>query len=98
MKTDLLLRDEFREGVFARDGYKCVFCKKTAEQTPEGKLDAHHIIERRLWNDGGYYLDNGATVCEEHHLLCEQTVYSVEDVREAAGIEPTCSSLVLSML
>ena len=83
----LLTRDEFREGVFARDQHKCVFCRKTAEQTPEGKLDAHHIIERRLWADGGYYLDNGATVCEEHHLMCETTEISVEQVREAAGIK-----------
>lgn len=51
----LLSRDEFRESVFARDRYKCIFCGKQAEETPEGKLDAHHIIERRLWSDGGYY-------------------------------------------
>ncbi len=82
----LLTRDGFREGVFARDGFKCIFCGKTAEQTPEGKLDAHHIIERRLWNDGGYYLENGATVCEEHHMQCETTQISVEDVRAAAKI------------
>ena len=86
MQPKLLTREQFREGVFARDGHKCVFCGKTAEQTPEGKLDAHHIVERRLWNDGGYYLENGATVCEEHHLQCEQTILSVEDVRLAAGI------------
>lgn len=86
MEHKLLTRDQFREAVFARDGHRCVFCGKTAEQTPEGKLDAHHIIERRLWSDGGYYLDNGATVCEEHHLQCEQTVISVEQVREAADI------------
>lgn len=83
---NLLTRDQFREGVFARDGHKCVFCGKTAEQTPEGKLDAHHIIERRLWSDGGYYLDNGATVCEEHHLECERTIRSVEEVRAQCGI------------
>jgi RNA ligase len=30
------------------------------------RLDAHHIIERRLWDEsGGYYLDNGATLCDE---------------------------------
>lgn len=86
MEPKLLTRDQFREAVFARDGHKCVFCGKTAEQTPEGKLDAHHLIERRLWGDGGYYLENGATVCEEHHLLCETTELSVEQVREAAGI------------
>lgn len=77
--TALLSRDEFREGVFARDRHTCVFCDRPAE-------DAHHIIERRLWPDGGYYLDNGASVCGEHHVLCEQTVTSVEEVRDACGI------------
>lgn len=75
----LLTRDAFREGVFARDRHRCVFCSAPAEQ-------AHHIIERRLWSDGGYYLDNGASVCEPHHRQCEQTVISVEDVRLACGI------------
>lgn len=75
----LLTRDDFRNSVFCRDGHKCVFCDKPA-------VDAHHIIERRIFSDGGYYLDNGASVCSEHHILCEQTVISVEDVRDACGI------------
>lgn len=79
----LLTRDAFREGVFARDKHQCVFCGRPA-------ADAHHILERRLWPDGGYYLSNGASVCGEHHILCEQTVLSVEDVRAACGItKPT---------
>jgi hypothetical protein len=78
----LISRDEFREGVFARDKHRCVFCGAPA-------VDAHHIIERRLWPDGGYYLDNGASVCEEHHLACERTEISVEDVRHACGITRT---------
>lgn len=76
----LLTRTEFREGVFARDNNKCVFCGAPA-------ADAHHILERRLWPDGGYYLDNGASVCEPCHLKCEQTSISVEEVREACGIK-----------
>ncbi len=76
----LLTRDKFREGVFARDGHKCVVCKAPA-------LDAHHILERKLWGDtGGYYLDNGASVCEEHHLEAESTNLSCEKLRELAGI------------
>jgi hypothetical protein len=86
MEPKLLTRDEFREGVFARDNHRCVFCGKTAEETPEGKLDAHHILERRLWPDGGYYLENGATVCEEDHMKCEKTICSVDEVRDAAKI------------
>lgn len=49
----LLTRDEFREGVFERDGHKCVVCGDDAR-------DAHHIMERRLFADGGYYMENGA--------------------------------------
>jgi hypothetical protein len=79
VQPKLLSRDDFREQVFARDGHKCVFCRQPA-------VDAHHIIERRLFNDGGYYLDNGISVCEEHHLDCEMTLISVEDARIAAGI------------
>lgn len=75
----LLTRDQFREQVLSRNGGLCVFCSDKA-------VDAHHIIERRLWPDGGYYLDNGAGVCAKHHLACERTEISVEQVREAAGI------------
>lgn len=81
MKAPVLLtRDAFREGVFARDDHKCVICGEPA-------VDAHHIIERRLWPDGGYYLENGASVCEKCHRACEKTEISVEQVREAAGIK-----------
>ena len=76
----LLTRDEFRNAIFKRDNYKCVNCKSNYQ-------DAHHIIERRLFENGGYYLDNGATVCGECHILAEQTVLSCEKIRELAGIE-----------
>jgi hypothetical protein len=77
----LLTRDQFREAVFARDGHKCVIpgCGKPAQ-------DAHHILERRLFPDGGYYLSNGASLCGQHHIEAEQTTLSVETIREAAGI------------
>lgn len=73
------IREQFRQDVFHRDNYKCVICKNTG-------VDAHHILERRLFIDGGYHVNNGATVCSTCHLLCESTDISVEDVRHAAGI------------
>lgn len=75
-------RDAFRQKVFARDKQLCVVpqCGKPA-------ADAHHILERRLWPDGGYYLDNGASVCPEHHLLAETTELSAQELREFAGIK-----------
>lgn len=76
----LLTRDEFRKLVFERDGDTCVLCGADAQ-------DAHHIMERRLWNDGGYYMENGASVCGPCHLKCESTEVSCDQVRAAAGIK-----------
>src|ERR1035437_2446636 len=60
----LLEREEFKKQVFSRDGGKCIFCEKDA-------VDAHHIFDRKLFTDeeslGGYFLYNGASLCEEHH-------------------------------
>jgi len=75
----LLTRDEFRDAVFKRDKHLCVICHASGQ-------DAHHILERRLWPDGGYYLSNGATLCGLHHIQAETTELSVEQIREACGI------------
>ena len=75
----LLSREQFKKQVFARSNGRCVFCDKAA-------VDPHHILDRKLFYDGGYYLDNGAAVCNHHHLLCEFTLLTVEEVRSQAGI------------
>lgn len=79
MPPRLLSRDDFRAAVLRRDGGRCVLCGQPAD-------DAHHILERRLFPDGGYYLDNGASVCDGCHVRCEMTLVTVEQVRAAAGI------------
>lgn len=76
----LLTREAFREECLRRDKSKCVVCGNPND------VVVHHLIERRLWLDGGYYISNGASVCEEHHLACERTLISVEDMRIYAGI------------
>ena len=76
---ELLTRDQFREAVLARDSHKCILCDKPAQ-------DAHHIIDRSLFEDEGYYLDNGVSLCEEHHLEAEMTKISCEELRQKAGI------------
>lgn len=84
----LLSREEFRNGVFRRDGHRCVICGAMAGDPQDiTRLDAHHIIDRRLWTDGGYYLDNGATLCSRCHVKAETTELSVEEIRIAAGIK-----------
>lgn len=84
--SDLLDRDTFRESVFKRDGNRCVMCGVS------GQLDAHHIMERRLWTEpaefGGYFLDNGASLCSVHHIQAEETTITPATLREKAGIEP----------
>lgn len=83
MDAALLTRDQFREAVFARDKHTCVYCQKPG-------VDAHHIMERRLFDDGGYYLDNGVTLCSECHLAAEATTITCESLRERAGIVVPC--------
>lgn len=77
---ELLTRYKFRHSVYKRDNGKCVICGDMME-------DAHHIMERRLFDDGGYYIDNGASLCSQHHILAEQTLLTCDKIREAAGIE-----------
>lgn len=79
-KNILLTREQFSERVMARDKHKCVFCDRPA-------TSAHHIIDRALFEDGGYYLENGASVCDEHHMQCEMTLISPAQVRAACGIQ-----------
>ena len=82
----LLTRPQFKEAVFARDNHTCVLCDLPAN-------DAHHILDRQLWNDGGYYLDNGVSVCAEHHLACERTDVSIETLLKAANIKTRLAPL-----
>lgn len=76
----LISRDRFRESVFERDNHTCVNCGRKA-------VDAHHIIERRLFTDGGYYIENGASLCDICHVLAEQTNLTCDDLRTKIGID-----------
>lgn len=80
MSHILLPRNQFEALVFARDKHKCVVCGVPA-------IDAHHILERKLFEDFGYYLANGASLCTEHHWEAELTTLSVERLRELCGIK-----------
>lgn len=80
MHFKLLSRDEFRNAVFLRSKHKCCICGEPAQ-------DAHHILERRLWSNGGYYLENGASLCGICHINAETTHLTCEEIREACGIE-----------
>lgn len=62
-------RSQFRENCFERDSQTCIvpWCSRDA-------LDAHHIIERSEWNNGGYIENNGASVCSPHHKAAEKNL------------------------
>lgn len=78
----LLSREDFKTFGFLRmNGMCCVpgCCEKA--------VDAHHIMDRKLWKDGGYYLSNCAPVCEKHHLDCENGTYTPYQVMKFAKID-----------
>lgn len=74
-------RQQFRQTVFDRDNHTCLVpgCDAPAE-------DAHHIIERALWSDGGYVPDNGASVCETHHRAAEDNLIPPQAFWRWAGV------------
>lgn len=84
-KEDNPVRANFRTGVFMRDNYTCVVpgCGKRA-------VDAHHIMERALWKDpsewGGYFKENGASLCETHHRDAEHGFLTPTALRMYTGI------------
>lgn len=78
----LLTREEFKRQVFGRTSGKC--CVPGCECAA---VDAHHIMDRKLWSDGGYYLTNGAALCSKHHLDAEQSRITPAECLNFMGIE-----------
>ena len=71
-KNKKKIRENFRNSVFERDNHTCQVCdcKLNAKD-----LDAHHIVNRDEFEDGGYFLENGITLCKINnncHLKVEK--------------------------
>jgi len=75
----LLTREQFFEAVMERDRKWCIYCAEPA-------VDAHHLIDRKCFADGGYYEDNGVSLCSKCHLYAEQGLLSPKQLRYWAGI------------
>lgn len=78
----LLTRQKFKELGFLRTKGMCCIpgCREHAD-------DAHHIMDRKLWSDNGYYLFNCAPVCYRHHMDCEKGIYTPHQVMKFADID-----------
>ena len=59
-------RKTFRDVCFKRDKYACVMCGKKAisVESAASELNVHHIMNRKLFQDGGYVKENGITLCD----------------------------------
>lgn len=78
----LLTREEFKKQVFAKTNGKCCVPGCTCNA-----VDAHHIMDRKLWSDGGYYITNGAALCEKHHWEAENGKIKPKQCLEYMGID-----------
>lgn len=74
-------REEFKRIVFGVTNGKCCVpgCGCDA-------VDAHHIMNRHLWSDGGYNITNGAALCSEHHIQAENGTITPRQLIEYMGI------------
>ena len=59
-----VVRKNFRDSVFKRDGYKCLMCGYKPVGVIEEEMDSHHITNRDLMPHGGYVASNGASLCK----------------------------------
>ena len=78
MLSVLISKNEFKNQVLQSLNGKCACCNDKA-------VDAYHILDRSLWDDGGYYKNNGAPLCLAHHLQCENTIISPKELRKFCG-------------
>lgn len=79
-KNILLPSNAFKSLVLERDGGACVCCQKPTDQV-------QMLLDARLWEDGGYYLDNGVSLCKEHQESALKTALMPKQLREMAGIK-----------
>jgi 5-methylcytosine-specific restriction endonuclease McrA len=77
----LLTREEARQKTLDRDHNKCIICNEINE------LTIHHIIDRSLFKDQGYYIDNLITLCPVCHIKSENGTYTCNELREKANID-----------
>jgi 5-methylcytosine-specific restriction endonuclease McrA len=66
------VRNAFRDALFERDGYTCRMCG-------EGGVDPHHIINRSLFPNGGYVIENGILLCSKCHKRAEAWSECIND-------------------
>lgn len=79
------IRSAFRKAVLKRDGFRCVWCNVPGKCRQTGEyegnvnpatvtevLDAHHITDRNEMPNGGYVVENGASLCSVCHENAEQ--------------------------
>ena len=66
MNKNELSRSEFRKRAKEQHS-SCIipWCEKSID-------DVHHILERDLWENGGYIQGNDAPVCNRHHRYAEE--------------------------
>lgn len=76
-----MTREEFKKSVFGITNGKCCVpgCGCDA-------VDAHHILNRHLWSDGGYDITNGAALCSKHHWDAEKGVITPRQLIGYMGI------------
>ena len=67
----------WRESVFTRDNYTCIFCGAKSGNGKEVKLNADHIKPFSLFPELRFAIDNGRTLCLECHQKTDTFGYKI---------------------
>lgn len=66
----------WREAVFKRDNYACVWCRRSVEVS--GKLNSDHIKPFALFPELRFAIDNGRTLCEDCHKTTDTYLWKTK--------------------
>lgn len=59
---------EWVKTIYKRDNYTCQICG-AGQDKKKNRLEAHHIYPKHKYPELVYNLDNGITLCQEHHIF-----------------------------
>lgn len=69
---------DWRKAVYTRDGYICQICLKSNV----GKINAHHLNSFHYCINERYSIDNGITLCNNHHKEFHNLYGNINNTKE----------------
>jgi len=76
----------WREAIFARDNWTCIWCGRRSRKDEHIELNADHIKPFSLYPELRFDITNGRTLCVDCHKKTETYLYKLNNVERGGDI------------